>query len=273
MHQVFNRFQGRLIRRRRSRTCTAHLVRETVFAGGAIGVLLEGAGEVGWVLEACFITDTGDGHLAVVEQFLGKAHAFVQHVVGEAEPIGFLEHPAEAKRRHATALGQIALIDAFAKMLVDVQHDVAEGLVLLVSCGQADAVGQGWGVIDLRGLSPTIGSAAQLAQLHHGRQVALSLGDRQGQHHVFPDAGAHGPYRQFFGVLHGEHGDGDGGNGSLDLQQAPQAWGVRAIEVDADHVDLFPAGQHGVFCQRAVARVLELGDEFLGGPIMSQIEP
>ncbi|MNP59037.1 hypothetical protein D3C76_1540040 [compost metagenome] len=118
-----------------------------------------------------------------------------------------------------------------------------------------------------------MGIAAQLAQLHHGCQVALSLGGSQGQHHVFPDAGAHGPHRQFFGVLHGEHGDGDGRNGSLDLQQAPQAWCVRAIEVDADHVDLFPAGQHGVFCQRAVARVLKLGGEFLGGPIMGQIEP
>ena len=43
--------------------------------------------------------------------------------------------------------------------------------------------------------------------------------------------------------------------------------------MDADHVCLFPDGQHGVFCQFAVAGVLELRDEFFGGPIMSQIEP
>lgn len=141
---------------------------------GATGVLLEGAGEVGRVLEAGLVADAGDGHLAVVEQFLGKAHAFVQHVVGEAEPVGFLEHPAEAKCGHAAALGQIALIDAFAKMLVDVQHDVAEGLVFLVPGGQADTVRQGRGVVDLRGLCPAIGIATQLAQLHHGRQVAPS---------------------------------------------------------------------------------------------------
>jgi hypothetical protein len=43
--------------------------------------------------------------------------------------------------------------------------------------------------------------------------------------------------------------------------------------MDADHVCLFPAGQHGIFRQFAVASVLELRDEFLRGTIVSQIEP
>jgi hypothetical protein len=43
--------------------------------------------------------------------------------------------------------------------------------------------------------------------------------------------------------------------------------------MDADHVCVFPDGQHGVFRQFAVAGTLELRDEFFRGPIMSQIEP
>ncbi|MCY1176323.1 hypothetical protein D9M73_165890 [compost metagenome] len=74
-------------------------------------------------------------------------------------------------------------------------------------------------------------------------------------------------------MLHGEHGDRDAGGGAFDLQQQPQAWRVRAIKMDADHVCLFPDGQHGVFRQIAVAGTLELRDEFFRGPIMSQIEP
>jgi hypothetical protein len=43
--------------------------------------------------------------------------------------------------------------------------------------------------------------------------------------------------------------------------------------MDADHVCVFPDGQHGVFRQFAVAGTLELRDEFFRGSIMSQIEP
>jgi hypothetical protein len=74
-------------------------------------------------------------------------------------------------------------------------------------------------------------------------------------------------------VLHGEHGNWDGRCAAFELQQQPQPWCVGAIEMDADHVCVFPDGQHGVFRQFAVAGTLELRDEFFRGSIMSQIEP
>ncbi|MNI54691.1 hypothetical protein D3C73_1095940 [compost metagenome] len=126
-------------------------------------------------------------------------------------------------------------------------------------------------MVNLRRLALAV--ATQLTELQQGLQVTVLLGTGEGQHHVFPDAGAHGPYGQLFGVLHGEHGDRDRGLGVLDFQQQPQASCIGAIEVHADHVGLFPDGKHRVFGRSAVASPHELVDEFMGGPIMGQIEP
>ncbi|MCY1372948.1 hypothetical protein D9M69_601890 [compost metagenome] len=106
---------------------------QAVFAGRAVGELLERTSEVGRILEAGLIANAGNRHLAVVEQIFGEVHALVQDVIREAKPIGFLEQAAEAKCRHAAALCQFPLIDAVSKVLFDVQHDIAQRLVFLMS--------------------------------------------------------------------------------------------------------------------------------------------
>lgn len=119
-----------------------------VFAGRAVADLLEGTGEVGWVLEAGLIADAGNRHLAVDEQVHGQVHALAQDVIQKPNAVDFLEQAAEAGRGHAAALCDVLLVDAFAKMLVDVWHDLAERLVLVVFAGQANAVRQRGKVVD-----------------------------------------------------------------------------------------------------------------------------
>ncbi|MNN55937.1 hypothetical protein D3C81_1708420 [compost metagenome] len=110
------------------------------------------------------------------------------------------------------------MIDAFAKVLVDVRHDLAERVVLLVFAGQANAVGQGRKMIDLLRIALTFDSAAYLAKLLQDIEVATHLAGCKRQYQVFPNPRTHGPDGQFFGVLHREHGDRDGRRTALYLK-------------------------------------------------------
>ncbi|MNR17466.1 hypothetical protein D3C85_1341270 [compost metagenome] len=180
-----------------------------VLAGGAAGHLLERPGEIGRVLEASLIADAGDRHLAVLQQLLGVIHAPAKDVFHEADPVDLLEQPAEAKGRHAAALGELLLVHAFAEILVDVGHHLVQRLVLLVARRPANAVREGRVAVEYRRSAQIDGGASHFIQLPEGVQIAALLFCREWQHHVLPYLGTHRPYGKFFRMLHGEHGDRD----------------------------------------------------------------
>ncbi|MDT4845803.1 hypothetical protein FQZ97_798010 [compost metagenome] len=123
-------------------------------------------------------------------------------------------------------------------MQFDIGHHLAQGLVLLVVRGQADAVGQLRVAVQQRLAAKVGDSAPYIDELLHAIQVAVPFIQGQRQQQVFPHPGAHGPDGQFLGVLDGKHGDGGGGVGPLDLQQQVEPADIGAVEMGAEHVDL-----------------------------------
>jgi len=113
-----------------------------------------------------------------------------------------------------------------------------QGLAGRSRAAQAHALGQLRRAQRTRTVCAGRRRGTQPLQVVEGLQVALALGLAEGQHQIFPDAGAERPHGQFLGVLHGQHGDRQAGRAPLDLQQQVEPPAVGMVVVQAEHVRL-----------------------------------